>query len=96
MKLTLTSYFLVILLFLITLGITLRWFKYKVSPSVKQVEEVFKIDRSLVKNAQENKTYFGTVVVTTKRQSLNWPKVEEIVIRDTLTVEEGGYFGVPN
>lgn len=96
MKLTVTFYFLILALSFILLGITARWMKYKISPSINQVEEVFKIDKSAVKNPQANKTYFGTVVITTTREAERWPKVKETVIHDTLTVEEGGYFGVPN
>jgi len=80
---------------MVGIGVTARWAKYKFNPTETVTEETFEIDRSMVKNAQPNKTYFGTIKVTTRREALTWPIVDVTVTRDTLSVEDGGYFGVP-
>lgn len=92
----LIGYFLIAILILGLGGVSARWVKYKHFPSETLSEETFIIDKSLVKNAQANKTYYGTVKITTSRKAGSYPTVDVTVTRDTLSVEEGGYFGVPN
>jgi hypothetical protein len=96
MRKAIYSYYLIVSLSIFFIGVTIRWVKYKYYPIETVSEETFKIDRSMVKNAQANKTYFGTVKIIERKESLSWPKVETKTTYDTLTVEEGGYFGVPN
>lgn len=78
------------------LGLSGRWFKAKTWPSETVEKEHFEIDSEKVKNVEPNKTYYGTVEVTTRREAGTWPQVIVTTERDTLTSEEGGYFGVPN
>ena len=78
------------------LGTTGKWFKAKQWPSETTEKEHFEIESDKVKNVEPNKTYYGTVQVTTRIEASSWPEVIVTVERDTLTSEEGGYFGVPN
>ncbi len=78
------------------LGLSGRWLKYKNSPSEKSEKKCFEISASIVKNAEPNKTYFGTVKITTRHEAVGWPTIKVTVQRDTLTAEEGGYFGEAN
>lgn len=93
MKLTLGTTVIVFLAVIFFGALTLRWTNYKLSPSISEEEVHFKIDRDIVKNPEKNKEYYGTVIVTTKKQAGKWPFVEIVIERDTLTQEEGGFFG---
>lgn len=78
------------------LGSTGKWYKAKQWPSEVTEKEHFEVDAERVKVVEPNKTYYGTVEVTTRTEAGPWPKVIVTVERDTLTSKEGGYFGVPN
>lgn len=78
------------------IGASGRWAKYKFMPSETSEREHFEIDASMVKNAEPNKTYYGTVEITIKHIAVKWPEIETTIKRDTLSSEDGGYFGVPN
>jgi spore germination protein YaaH len=92
----------IIIKFLIIIGAAFlialsgRWYKVKTWPTNISEKLTFVIDSDKVKNAESNKTYYGTVELTTKREAGNWPIIIETIQRDTIPSEEGGYFGIPN
>jgi hypothetical protein len=76
-------------------GSTIEWWKFKKFPKETTKEVSFKIDSKIVKNPEPHKTYYGTKRIVTIKKATGWPKVETIVVsEDTLSVEEGGYYGV--
>lgn len=76
-------------------GATIRWFKFKKNPSSETIVEHFEVDPEKVRNPEPNLNYYGTINVTKKITSGDWPKVEVIYERDTVSSEDGGYFGKP-